>query len=465
MLPKGGDVLWGLAARLMCVVPLVFVFLVPAQNADLRARILGAVLMWAMLLFADWARRPLLLSHRKAARTTDVGLFLVLLVIAAGPGGELISRWWQAHASSAELPLMVTVLGVVVLEKVSQPRFARWRTSSLRVRASRVLIGLPQLTLICTTLPFLVGGVFHPAQPLLLAAGGTVLLGLVHTGYSGWNGDGFHRQAADAVVLVRAGRGVRDLLLAGWLNDNLYRRRTWWIRTWRYTALPRMAGVLAELGAESAHSTAPVHVALPWGGTVRLDQALSAKFLDLADQVLDLVDDAYPEQMRTPGTLGHLTQQTTRADVSGRRALVALYLDDFEGATAATRQSADHYTAINAPNHAATALIHTANRLSGIGQHNAAAALLADVPDALSPPVRRLSLVVRAATAHRAGRGAAARSLLAAARAIPVRSVVAFRRAYLAERVKFPSLGEGAHRAMILTERELDRELGTAIRL
>jgi hypothetical protein len=465
MSPRGGDVLWGAAARLVCVVPLVFVFLVPAAGIDLAARIFGAVTMWGMLLLADRARRSLLLSHRKAARMTDVGLFLVLLAIAAGPAGEVISRWWQAHASGSEVPLMLTVLGVVVLEKMCRPRFARWRVSWLRVWLSGVLIGLPQLTLICTALPFLVGGVFHPAEELLIPAWGAALLGLAHAAFSGWNGDGFHRQAADAVMLVRATPDVRDLLLAGWFNDNLCRRRTWRIPTWRYTTLPRMAIMLAELGAASAHSTAAVHVALPWAGAVQLDHTLSPKFLRLAEQMLDLVDNAYPDQMLTAGTLGHLTQQTTRADVAGRRALVALYLDDFEGAIAASRQSADHYTAINAPAHAATELIHTADRLSSTGQHNAASALLADVPDELPPPVRRLSLVVRAAAAHRVGRDAAARTLLATARTIPDRSVVAFRRAFLAEPVRFPSFGEGAYKAMVRAEQELDRELGTAIRL
>lgn len=465
MLPRGGDVLWGAAARLVCFVPLVFVLLVPAPDVDLAVRIFGAMTMWWMLLLADRARRPLLLSHRKAARMTDVGLFLVLLAIAAGPAGEVLSRWWQAHAAGSERPLVLAVLGVVLLEKVGRPRFARWRVSWLRVWLSSVLIGLPQLTLVCTALPFLVGGVFHPAENVLIPALGTALLGLLHTSFSGWNGDGFHRQAADLVMLVRATPDERELLLAGWFNDNLYRRRTWRFQTWQYTTLPRLAVVLAELGAESAHSTAAVHVALPWGGAVRLDHRLSPKFLQLAERMLELAEDAYSDQMLVPGTRGHLTLQTTRAVVAGRRAVVALYLDDFEGAIAASRQSADHYTAINARAHAATELLHTANRLSSTGQHHAAAALLADVPDELPPPVRRLSLVVRAAAAHRAGRAAAARTLLTAAREIPDRSVVAFRRAFLAERVKFPSFGDGAHKAMVLVEQELDRELGTAIRL
>ncbi|WP_394621476.1 hypothetical protein JNUCC0626_20960 [Lentzea sp. JNUCC 0626] len=463
MMPRGGDVFWGAAARLVCVVPLVFVFLVPAPGVDPRARIVGAVTMWGTLLLADRARRSLLLSHRKAARTTDVALFLVLLAIAAGPAGAALSRWWQAHASGSEVPLILVVLGVLLLEKVGRPRFARWRVSWLRVWLSRVLVGLPQLTMICTALPFLVGGVFHPAGDLLGPAVGVALLGLAHVAFSGWNGDGFHRQAADVVTLVRATPDVRDLLLAGWLNDTLYRRRTWRMPTWQYTTLPRLAVVLAELGAESAHSTAPVHVALPWGGAARLDHRLSPGLLRLAGQMLDLASDAYPTQMRTAGTLGHLTQQTARADLAARRAVVALYLDDFEGAVAAARQSADHYTEINARAHAATELIHTANRLSSTGQHTAAAALLADVPDELPPPVRRLSLVVRAAAAHRVSRDAAARTLLATARAIPDRSVVAFRRAFLVERVRFPSCGEGAHKAMVLAERELDRALGPAV--
>jgi hypothetical protein len=124
--------------------------------------------------------------------------------------------------------------------------------------------------------------------------------------------------------------------------------------------------------------------------------------LRLAEQVLDEVDRALPVQMSTPGTVEHRAQQIARADLAVRRSTVAQYLDDFEGATAASRQAADHYSAATAPAHAATEIIHTANRLSAVGQHTAAAELLDEVPDDLAPPVRRLLLVVRAATAQRA---------------------------------------------------------------
>ncbi|KOX21240.1 hypothetical protein ADK67_27720 [Saccharothrix sp. NRRL B-16348] len=460
MRPTALDVFWGFAARVVCVVPLVCVFLVPAGDVEQRARIGGAVVMWVVLLVGDRARRPLLIRHRRAARTTDVGLFLVLLAVAAGPNGEVISRWWAAHATEAQWYVVVAGPGVMLLYSAITPRFDRWRLSWAVVRARSVLLGLPQIALALTTLPFLVAGVFHPAWGPLESAFVALLTGLVQAAGSGWNGDGFHRQAADVLMLARAAPPERTLLLAGWLNDHLYRRRTLRVRTWAHTALPRLAGVAAHLGAEAAHATTAVHTTLPWGGSVRLDHTMAEKLLRVGEQALDAVDNAYPAQMRTPGTLGHLVQQTARADLAGRRSLVAQYLDDFEGAIAASRQTADHYTAVRAPAHAATELVHTANRLSAVGQHEAAAALLADVPDDLPPPVRRLLLVVRAAVAQRAGRSIAARSLLAAARTIPEHSTFAFRKAFLAERIKFPSFGEGAHRTLVATERELDRELG-----
>ncbi|MEV0236082.1 hypothetical protein [Nonomuraea sp. NPDC050786] len=460
MRPKAYDVLWGLAARLVCVVPLVFVLLVPG-DAELRVRIVGAVVMWVMLLAADRARRPLFITHRRAARTTDVGLFLVLLAVAAGPVGELISRWWLAHVSDAQWYVMLAGASVIMLDAAIRPRFDRWRLSWLMVWARRVIIGLPQVALTCSTLPFLIAGVFHPAQRPLESAFVALLAGLVYAVRSGRNGDGFNRQIADALVLVRATPQERKMLLAGWRNDNFFRRRTVRVRTWNYTNLPRMAGVLAQLGAESAHATTAVHMTLPWGDLVRLDHTFTQKFLRLAEQVLDEVDRTFPAQMSTPGTVGHRVQQIARADLAVRRSTVAQYLDDFEGAIAASRQAADHYTAVMAPAHAATEIIHTANRLSAVGQHEAAAELLAEVLDDLPPPVRRLLLVIRAAAAQRAGRGAAARNLLAAARAIPESSTFAFHKAFLVEKVKYPSFGEGAHKALVATERELDRKLGS----
>ena len=460
MRPTARDVLWGLAARLVCVVPVVFVFLVPG-DAELRARIVGAVVMWVILLAADRARRPLLINHRRAARTTDVGLFLVLLAVAAGPDGELISRWWVAHVSDAQWYVVLPGVGVVILNAAIRPRFDRWRLSWLVVWARRILVGLPQIVLVCTTLPFLIAGVFYPAQGPLESAFVALLPGLMHAGNSAWNGDGFNRQIADAWVLVRATPQERRMLLAGWRNDNFYRRRTVRVRPWNYTNLPRIAGTLAQLGAESAHATTAVHMTLPWGESARLNHMFTQRFLRLAEQALDEVDSTFPTQMSTPGTIGHRVQQIARADLALRRSTVAQYLDDFEGAIAASRQAADHYTAAIAPAHAATEIIHTANRLSAVGHHDAAAELLAEVPDDLPPPIRRLLLVVRAAAAQRAGRSAAARSLLAAARAIPDRSTFAFRKAFLVERVKYPSFGEGAHKALMATERELDRTLGS----
>jgi hypothetical protein len=459
MRPAAGDVLWGLAARLVCVVPLVFVFLVPG-DADLKMRVAGAVMMWVMLLTVDRARRPLLITHRRAARTTDVGLFLVLLAVAAGPDGELISRWWVAHLSESRWYVALPPV-VIILNAAMRPQFDRWRVSWLVVWARRTLVGLEQIVLICTTLPFLIAGVFHPAQGPLAIAFVALLPGFMHVGLSAWNGDGFNRQIADAWVLVRATPPERKMLLTGWRNDNFHRHRTVRVRTWDYTNLPRIAGMLAQLGAESAHATTAVHMTLPWGESVRLDHTFTQKFLRLAEQALDEVDSTFPTEMSTPGTIGHHVQQIARADLAVRRSTVAQYLDDFESAITAARQAADHYTAASAPAHAATEIILTANRLSAVRHHDAAAELLAEVPDDLPPPIRRLLLVVRAAVAQRAGRDAAASSLLAAARAIPDRSTIAFRKAFLVERVKFPAYAEGAHNALVATERELIASRGS----
>jgi hypothetical protein len=299
---------------------------------------------------------------------------------------------------------------VIVLNAAIRPQFDRWRLSWVLVWARRILVGLPQVLLICTTLPFLVVGVFHPAREPMAIALVAMLPGLMHVGLSSWNGDGFNRQIADAWVLVRATPRERRMLLSGWRNDNFYRRRALRVRPWDYTNLPRIAGMLAQLGAESAHATTAVHMTLPWGESVRLDHTSTQKFLRLAEQALDEVDSTFPTQMSRPGTIGHRIQQIARADLAGRRSTVAQYLDDFEDAIAASRQAADHYNAANAPAHAATSIIHTADRLSAVGQHEAAAELLAEVPDDLPPPIRRLLLAVRAAAAQRSGRNSAARS-------------------------------------------------------
>jgi hypothetical protein len=94
----------------------------------------------------------------------------------------------------------------------------------------------------------------------------------------------------------------------------------------------------------------------------------------------------------TAGALGlHRAQQRARADVAWRRSNVAQYLHDFEGTVAAANQAADHCTAIDAPSHAAVVRIFAAGRLSGVGQHEIAAALLGDIPHDLPPVIRRCS--------------------------------------------------------------------------
>ncbi len=139
---------------------------------------------------------------------------------------------------------------------------------------------------------------------------------------------------------------------------------------------------------------------------------------------------------------------------------MAQYLHDFEGTVAAANQAADHYTAIDAPSHAAVVRVFAADRLSDVGQHETAAALLADIPEDLPPVVRRLLLVSRAVSAHRAHRTTAARALLTAARAVPARTALDFRKAFAAEGIAFPSFTEAARSAMVTAELHLDRELG-----
>jgi hypothetical protein len=133
-------------------------------DTEPRTRIVGAGVLWVLLLVADRARRPLLIAHRRAAGTTDVGLFLALLAVAAGPLGELAAGWWAAHVSDARWPVMLAGAGVIMLYAALNPRFDRRRLSWLVVRTRRVFFGLPQIVLICSTLPFLIAGVFPPAQ-------------------------------------------------------------------------------------------------------------------------------------------------------------------------------------------------------------------------------------------------------------------------------------------------------------
>ena len=127
------------------------------------------------------------------------------------------------------------------------------------------------------------------------------------------------------------------MLLTGWRNDNFHRRRTVRIRPWDYKNLPRIAGTLAQLGAESAHATTAAHMTLPWGESVRLNHTFTQEFLRLAEQALDQVDNTFPTQMSIPGTIGHRIQQIARADLAVRRSTVAQYLDDFDSAIAASR--------------------------------------------------------------------------------------------------------------------------------
>ncbi|MEV0225422.1 hypothetical protein [Streptomyces sp. NPDC050704] len=456
VLPGPSDVFWGVTARLVCVLPLLLVLLISGEG-ELKARIVCALLLWGMLLAYDRARRPLLMPHRLQARITDTGVFLVLVVVASGPLGELLARWSSSHPSVNYWKVALFAFVVAMVHPLVEPRFDGRRRSWLLTRSTRFLFGTDQLVLVCAAFPFLVGGVFHSTQKLMEASGLALAIGFGHAGLTAVNATRGARRIADVMLLLKAPFGKRKRLLDAWVSDTFYRRRWWLIRRPLDYSLPRMTATLAELSAQSSAATAGVYWPLPWGERVRLDHSSCTGLLKLADQMLDRVDAGFPPR---PGTGLHRAQQTARADVAGRRSNVAQYLHDFEGTVAAANQAADHYTAIDAPSHAAVVRIFAADRLSGVGQHETAAALLADIPEDLPPVIRRLLLISRAASARRAHRTTAAHALLTAARAIPARTTVDFRRAFLAERIAFPSFAEGARSAMVSDELDLDRELG-----
>lgn len=459
--PGPSDVLWGVVARLTCVIPLLLVLLTPApENADLRARVVCALLMGGMLLAYDRARRPLLMPHRRLARMTDLGVLLVLLVVAYGPLGELLARWWAAHPSVDEWRVALPAILATVIAPLVTPRFDGRRLAWLLNRSLRFFFGIPQIILVSATFPFLVGGVFHPTQELTRASALALVAGFAYGANSALYAAYSTRHVADVLILLEASTTHRERLLNGWVSDTFYRRRRWLAgRPWDYS-LPRMAATLAELSAQSSVATAGVYVYLPWGGRVRLDHEAVAELLDLAEEILDHVDVAFPPAQYGRGTRLYRAQQVARADVASHRSNVAQYLDDFEGTVAAANQAADHYGAIDAQSHAAVVRIFAADRLSGRGQHETAAALLAEIPEDLPPVIRRLLLVTRAASAHEAHRTAAARALLTAARAIPDRTTPDFRRAFAPEGIDFPSFAEGARSGMVMAELRLDRELG-----
>ncbi|MDI3389521.1 hypothetical protein QIS99_25490 [Streptomyces sp. B-S-A8] len=455
-LPGPSDVFWAVTARLVCVVPLLLVFLIPGDG-ELSARIGGGLLLWAMLLAYDRARRPLLMPHRRLARITDTGVFLVLLVVAAGPLGELVARWWSSHPSVDQWWVALFAFVLAMVHPLAEPRFDGRRRSWLLTRSTRFLFGAHQLILVAAAFPFLVGGVFHPTRKLMEASALALAIGFFRGALTAVHATTGNRHIADVMLLLKAPSGGRERLLDQWVSDTFYRRRWWLIpRPWDYS-LPRMTAVLAQLSAESSVATAGVYWHLVWGERVRLDHSSVTGLLKLADQILDRVDACFPS---IRATSLHRAQQTARADVACHRSNVAQYLHDFEGIVAAANQAADHYTAIDAPSHAAVVRIFAADRLSDVGQHETAAALLSVIPGDLPPAVRRLLLISRAASAHRTHRTTAARALLTAARAIPARTIVDFRKAFAAERIAFPSFAEGARSAMITAELHLDRALG-----
>lgn len=462
LFPGVPDVLWGLLARVAGGVPLVVVLLSP-EDGQSRERIGGAILVWGMLYCYDLARKPLLMPHRRSARTVDTGIFLVLLAVAAGPLGELMARWWTAQHASIEwwqlglLPFLLSIVSQLV-----NPRFDGRRGFRSLLPLLRVFCFTPQLLLVCTVLPFLVGGVFHPDVRLVEASAPVLLVGLIHGIIAVQNSAISLQHVADVMVLVRASAVDRKRLITGWICDNFLRRRRWRRAPLFDYSLVRLAGVLGELSAESSAATAGLRLYLPWGGTARLDHTAADQLLGLAEQLLDQVDACFPPADHGPGTRLHHAQQTARADLALHRGFGAYHLNDPEADVAAMKQAADHYTAINAPSHAATVLIHTADRLSILEQHEAAAALLAEMPEDLLPVIRRLLLLVRASAAHRAHRTAAARTLLSTARAIPQHTGFEFRKAFLAEKVSYPSFADGALETMVKTELRLDREFGDA---
>ncbi|MET9969527.1 hypothetical protein ABZZ80_27265, partial [Streptomyces sp. NPDC006356] len=165
--PGPSDVFWGVTARLVCVIPLLLVLLIPAPgDGDLKARVVCALIMGGTLLAYDRARRPLLMPHRRLARMTDLGLLLVLLVVAYGPLGESLARWWVAHPSVDEWRVALFAILASVIAPLVTPRFDGRRLAWLLNRSMRFFFGIPQIILVAATFPFLVGGVFHPTPEL-----------------------------------------------------------------------------------------------------------------------------------------------------------------------------------------------------------------------------------------------------------------------------------------------------------
>ncbi|GAA2979709.1 hypothetical protein [Actinokineospora diospyrosa] len=452
--PAAPDIFWGVAARAVCVLPLLGVLLIPGPAPWLR--VAGAAAVGLVLYSADRGRRPLLMPHRRTARMGTVGLLAALAVVAAGPLGEWTARWWAETPSFTAWEVSRYMFYACGAELIAGPAFHGTRLGVVRIRVLQAVFGaLPLVTIVSVT-PFLLVGVFHPSHEPLVAATAGLGIGLLWV-FAAHLPARKNRLAADVITLLGANPRVRGNLLQAWTTDTFQRQRGWIRRPWDYS-LVHACTELAVRCSRAARLTTGVEVQLPWAKHVRLTHHDTTRLLALAEEVLDWIGTRFPPVDDQKTLLGH-RQLTARAHLAAKTAEVAQNLDDPQTAYTATRQRVDLLLEAGARTHAALALVEGANYAVWLDDQDTATELLMAAGELdLPPAVRRLLLINWAHVDNEAGLPGA-RERWAAALALRERSATALKAAIEADPVPFEEQERPSevHKAVAQLELHLER--------
>ncbi|KAA2255987.1 hypothetical protein F0L68_27805 [Solihabitans fulvus] len=449
--PGLADGLWALAGRAVALIPLAGVLLVPMPGGgpDPTLRVGGALLVGAQLLMYEGARGPLTRVNRRAARTRDVCLVLLLTVVAAGPAGELATAWWASIPaltgwSAGRFLLAAGAIGLALV-----PVLRRGGGTGVRL-----VFGVVRLALLGLLVPFFLGGVFHPAHgPLAAATVGAAVGAIVLLGNQ--SGIRAARQSADAASLLTLEDRARRRVLGWWVADAFLRRPA----RPDYSLVRRLNAV-AQRCAEAATRPSGLRVRLSSGQRVELTSAHAAPLLAVEATALDLVDElAVPRHPPEHRPRIEFAQRAARADLAATRARVAQDLGDRDGALAAGEEAIERFRALETASAEVAARVDAAGFARSLGRIDEAERMLAGIrePKRIPPVMRRYLLVARALLKQDRGDTEAAGELLREARQISDRSVSAFRAALAADRLAVTARPGDLLRRMVALEAVLDR--------
>ncbi|MGI5499232.1 CHAT domain-containing protein [Lentzea sp. CA-135723] len=420
--PEVLDVVWRVLHVAAGLVPALLAVLLPFPGASTGEWWLRVAAGLAIAVQVWWFDRLQGSLTRYLGRGSRIGSVLTLgvtLGVAATPVGGLVVAGWRALPGADGLVggALLVVVNVVVWRLMARATRVQ-DTGDMAPRKVPALAGLLRdLVLRRGLLVFAAVGLFHPAADVF--AGVVLLVGL-------------------ELVLCLAGSTsaeMRVLLmtdaaqLIGYDDDGRRQVLGWWLYD-SFLARPRRPDYrlvvnLTWLAFRSSHGRRTPLGALFSSSAEARTGTGALRWIEIAEEAVDLVESEVVPRF-PPRHSAHLRREQHRArwDCQVARATLYQYLNWRDHALTAWRAAAAHAEAAGAPNIAGaargSAAMLLATRLAR--PHDALQEIESSLKDKrIASPVRRVLLMAAAVSQVAMDEQDAARTLLAQARALPMK--------------------------------------------